>query len=143
MLLRWLVNNYLREAAQGKLQSVIKETLRGGDPAKALEGEPQEQKPPELAPPCDVAFIFALGVEAGGLVDKLTGATVTKCNTFVEHAGTLQGKEIIIAETGMGAEAAAAATADVIKFHEPTWVVSAGFAAGLAEGPAKGDFLMA
>jgi adenosylhomocysteine nucleosidase len=144
MLLRWLVNNYLREAAQGKLQSVLAETLRGGNPAVAAAGaEAEEQKPPELAPPCDVAFIFALGVEAGGLVDKLSGTTVTKCNTFVEHAGTLQGKEIIIAETGVGAEAAAAATADVIKFHEPAWVVSAGFAAGLAEGPGKGDFLMA
>jgi adenosylhomocysteine nucleosidase len=143
MLLRWLVNNYLREAAQGKLQTILQDTLRGGNPEDAAPTEGKESGPPELAPPCDVAFIFALGVEAGGLVDKLKGATVTKCKSFLEHAGTMQGKEIIIAESGVGAEAAAAATEEVIKFHEPAWVVSAGFAGGLADGPQKGDFFMA
>lgn len=146
MLLRWLVNNYLRDAAKGNLQSVLAETLRGINPAAAAAnaGEAsQPQQPPELAPPCDVAFIFALGIESGGLVDKLSGSTITKCPTFLEHAGTMQGKEVIIAESGTGAAAAAAATADVIKFHEPAWVVSAGFAGGLAVGPQKGDFFMA
>ena len=143
MLLRWLVNNYLREAAQGKLQSVFQDTLRGVNPGAAAGQEVENPGPPELAPPCDVAFIFALGVEAGGLVDKLSGATATKCKDFIEHAGSMQGKEIVIAEAGVGAEAAAAATAEVIKFHEPAWVVSAGFAGGLVTGPAKGDFLMA
>lgn len=143
MLLRWLVNNYLREAAQGKFQSVLAKTLRGSNPAAAAGAERQEVGPPELAPPCDVAFIFALGIEAGGLVDKLSGASATKCNSFIEHAGSMQGKEIVIAESGIGAEAAAEATAEVIKFHEPEWVVSAGFAGGLMTGPGKGDFLMA
>ncbi len=143
MLLRWLVNNYLREAAQGKFQSVLAETLRGGSPHAAPSEERKEAGPPELAPPCDVAFIFSLGVEAGGLVDKLSGASATQCKTFIEHAGTLQGKELVIAESGVGADAAAAATAEVIKFHEPAWVVSAGFAGGLADGLHKGDFLMA
>jgi len=143
MLLRWLVNNYLREAAQGKFQSVLAETLRGGNPAAASGAESKEAGPPELAPPCDVAFIFALGIEAGGLVDKMSGASATKCKSFIEHAGSVQGKEIVIAESGIGAVAAAEATAEVIKFHEPEWVVSAGFAGGLVTGPAKGEFLMA
>ncbi len=143
MLLRWLVNNYLREAAQGKFQSVLAETLRGGHPAAAAGAERKEAGPPELAPPCDVAFIFALGIEAGGLVDKMSGASATKCKSFIEHAGSVHGKEIVIAESGIGAKAAAEATAEVIKFHEPEWVVSAGFAGGLTTGPGKGDFLMA
>jgi adenosylhomocysteine nucleosidase len=143
MLLRWLVNNYLREAAQGKLQSVLADTLRGGNPTAAAGAEGQQPGPPELAPPCDVAFIFALGIEAGGLVDKLSGSSSTRCKTFLEHAGCVNGKEVVIAETGVGLEAAAAATADVIKFHEPAWVVSAGFAGGLAAGTDRGDFLMA
>ena len=143
MLLRWLVNNYLREAAQGKFQSVLAETLRGGNPAAVAGAEGKTAGPPELAPPCDVAFIFALGIEAGGLVDKMSGASATKCKSFIEHAGSVQGREIVIAESGIGAVAAAEATAEVIKFHEPEWVVSAGFAGGLVTGPAKGDFLMA
>ena len=138
MLLRWLVNNYLREAAQGKLQSVLADTFRGVNPGAAAREEGKEAGPPVLAPPCDVAFIFALGVEAGGFVDKLSGATATKCKSFIEHAGSMQGKEIVIAESGVGSEAAAEATAEVIKFHEPAWVVSAGFAGGLATGPGKG-----
>src|SRR5689334_859569 len=108
MLLRWLVNTYLRDAAQGHFQSILQETLRPGSSKPAAEGA-KESAPPELAPPCDVAFIFALGIESGGLVDKLTGASATKCKTFLEHAGTLQGKEIVVAESGVGLEAAAAA----------------------------------
>ena len=143
MLLRWLVNNYLREAAQGKLQSVLADTFRGGNPSAAAGVEGKEPGPPELAPPCDVAIIFALGIEAGGMVDKMSGASSTQCKSFMEHAGSVNGKEVVIAESGAGLEAAAAATAEVIKFHEPAWVISAGFAGGLAEGPNKGDFLMA
>ena len=143
MLLRWLVNNYLREAAQGKLQNILQDTLRGGIPDESVPTDEQIAGPPELAPPCDVAFIFALGIEAGGLVDKMKGATATKCKSFLEHAGTIQGKEVVIAESGVGAESAAAATEEVVKFHEPAWVVSAGFAGGLATGPEKGDFFMA
>ena len=143
MLLRWLVNNYLRDAAQGKFQSVLADTFRGVNPGAAAGAEQKAPGPPELAPPCDVAFIFALGIEAGGLVDKMSGSSATKCKTFLEHAGSVQGKEVVIAESGVGLEAAAAATADVIKFHEPAWVVSAGFAGGLTTGPSKGDFLMA
>ena len=143
MLLRWLVNNYLREAAQGKLQSVVMETLRGVNPAAAAGEQAKDAAPPPLAPPCDVAFIFALGIESGGLVDKLSGSSAAKCKTFLEHSGTMQGKEVVIAESGVGPEAAAAATADVIAYHEPAWVISAGFAGGLTAGPQKGDFLMA
>jgi len=143
MLLRWLVNNYLREAAQGQLKSVVMDTLRGVQPGASTAEEGQPATPPELAPPCDIAFIFALGIESGGLIDKLSGSTTTKCKSFLEHAGTMQGKEVVIAESGVGAEAAAAATADVIAYHEPAWVVSAGFAGGLAAGPQRGDFLMA
>lgn len=143
MLLRWLVNNYLREAAQGKLQSILQETLQGGKPTAGATTEGKDTGPPELAPPCDVAFIFALGIESGGLVDKLAGASATKCKSFVEHSGAVQGKEVVIAESGVGPEAAAAATADVIAYHEPAWIVSAGFAGGLTDGPRKGDFFMA
>lgn len=143
MLLRWLVNNYLRDAAQGHLKSVVMDTLRGNMPGAAAAADEKTAGPPELAPPCDVALIFALGIEAGGLVDKLSGVSTTRCKNFVEHAGSVQGKEVVIAESGAGLEAAAAATEEVIKFHEPAWVVSAGFAGGLADGPARGDFLMA
>src|SRR5688500_14559878 len=91
MLLRWLANNYLREAAQGKLQWGLAETCRGASPGAAAGDEAQAAKntgPPELAPPCDVAIIFALGIEAGGMVDKMKGASSTQCKTFMEHAGS-------------------------------------------------------
>ena len=111
MLLRWLVNNYLREAAQGKLQSVVMETLRGVNLAAAAGEQAKDAAPPPLAPPCDVAFIFALGIESGGLVDKLSGSSAAKCKTFLEHSGTMQGKEVVIAESNTTGNPAADGTA--------------------------------
>ena len=73
MLLRWLVNNYLRDAAQEKVREVVADVFT----------ERQPRKPPEQAPagrvsaaaadqgeadtgdefiPCDVVFLFALAI---------------------------------------------------------------------------------
>lgn len=133
MLLRWLANNYLREAAETHLRDAVAGTLQ---PAA-------RQKPGELAPPCDVAFVFALGIEAGGLIDKLQDSSTARGPSFLEHSGVIGGKEIVIAESGMGADAAAKTTADVIEFHQPAWVVSAGFAGALTDDLKRGHFLMA
>jgi len=88
MLLRWLVDQYLREAGQGKVREVVTELTRSArqqvtksaaEIISAPEPRTQNPEPSALAPdsdflPCDVAFIFALGIESGGLVDLLKGA---------------------------------------------------------------------
>ena len=147
MFLRWLLNNYVGQAAQAKLRDSVLESVRDSFRGAASGGERREGGNPsaaeELAPPCDVAFIFALGIESGGLLDLLQQSTATRLPTHQEHAGGFQGKEAVVVESGVGAAAAAQATADVIKFHQPAWVVSAGFAGGLADDLRKGQILMA
>jgi adenosylhomocysteine nucleosidase len=154
MLLRWLVNQYVGQAARQRLQSVVVETLRGAaaaggqpQPGDMGQGEGADRKQPtqseELAPPCDLAVIFALGIESGGTADLLEQPSTTRVGGFAEHAGKLCGKETVVVESGVGPEAAAKATADVIDFHQPLWVVSAGFAGALEGSLRRGHILMA
>src|SRR5262249_13764105 len=143
MLLRWLVNNYLREAAEGKVREVVQTTLQRELPGKAPRAEPQLPTPGSGPPvsdppateflPCDIAFSFALGIESGGLVDSLQEAETSRHPHGTERAGKLAGREVVIVESGMGVKAAARATAEAIKFYQPEWIVSAGFAGALDE----------
>jgi adenosylhomocysteine nucleosidase len=155
MLLRWIVNNYLREAAEGKVREVVSDLLHkqvspqpSPDssvlPPASSAPEPRTPNPEPSDPlPCDVAFLFALGIESGGVVDLLQGAETSRHKHGVEHAGKLAGKEVVIVESGVGAKAAARATTEAIKFYQPRWVVSAGFAGGLNDSLRRGHILMA
>jgi adenosylhomocysteine nucleosidase len=98
-------------------------------------------EPSEIVP-CDAAIIFALGIESGGLVDKLANAETSRHAHGTERAGKLAGREVVIVESGVGAAAARAATA-AIKFYQPRWVISAGFAGALCEPLRRGHILMA
>lgn len=158
MLLRWLVNQYLQDGGQGKVREVVNEFVRGvaapaGERATdhrstdrpTSDSEPRTLNPDNSADfiPTDAVFLFALGIEAGGLVDLTKGVQTAKQSHGVEHAGKLAGKEIVIVEGGVGGKAAALATAEAIKFYQPRWVISAGFAGALDENLRRGHILMA
>jgi adenosylhomocysteine nucleosidase len=151
MLLRWLVNQYVEQAARGQVQrglsSAVREMLGGAQSAPHGDDPASGKRPSAanetLAPPCDVLIAFALGVEAAGTTDLLERATTTRVGGFTEHAGTLRGKEAVVVETGVGGQDAAAAVSNVIDFHEPQWVISAGFAGALVEDVRRGHMLMA
>jgi adenosylhomocysteine nucleosidase len=101
-------------------------------------------KPPERPRDvCHVGVVFALGIEAGGLVDLLQGVVRIDGASFSAREGGLKGRRIVVVESGVGAEAGARATEALIQGHEPRWVISAGFAGGLHENLAQGDILMA
>src|SRR5207253_10878797 len=93
--------------------------------------------------PCDIAFIFALGIESGGLIDRLQGAETSRHAHGIERAGKLGGREVVVIESGVGQKAAARATTEAIKFYQPKWVISAGFAGGLDENLRRGHIVMA
>jgi adenosylhomocysteine nucleosidase len=154
MLLRWIVNNYLREAAEGKVREVLGDVLGGrASPQSAPDSRPPTPDPapspqPRRQPiddplPCDIVFLFALGIESGGLIDKLAGAETSRHKHGTEHAGKLVGKEVVVVEAGVGTKAAARATAEAIKFYQPRWVVSGGFAGGLTDQLRRGHILVA
>jgi adenosylhomocysteine nucleosidase len=154
MLLRWLIDNYVRDAAQGKVREVIGDLAERSLPR--LESQPSpatnlaRHEPDSGRPtrdeeflPCDVAFIYALGIESGGLADLLQGAETSRHAHGVERAGKLTGREVAVIDGGVGQKAAARATAEAIKFYQPRWVISAGFAGGLDEKLRRGHIVMA
>jgi adenosylhomocysteine nucleosidase len=177
MLLRWLVNQYLQDGAQGKVRQAVSEFVRGAtaptnhrppttdrpttdQPAtdqpttdqpttdqpttdQPTTDQPTTDQPASEYLPTDVVFLFALGIEAGGLVDSLKGMQTARQPHGVEHAGKLAGREVVIVEAGVGVKAAARATTEAIKFYQPRWIVSAGFAGALDERLHRGHILMA
>ena len=149
MLLRWLVNQYLHDGAQGKVREVVHDFVRSAvtptaDRPTTNASTPEPRTPnPEPFLPTDVALVFALGIEAGGLVDLVKGVSTAKQPHGVEHAGKIAGREAVIVESGVGGKAAARATAEAIKFYQPRWVISAGFAGALDEQLHRGHILMA
>jgi adenosylhomocysteine nucleosidase len=148
MLLRWLVNQYLRDTAEGKVRGLVNDIVQPArtgarvQPAPVNAAAPTTAEAPEFLP-CDVAFIFALGIESGGLVDQLKDAETSRHPHGIERAGKLAGREVAIVESGVGQQAAARATAEAIKFYQPKWVISAGFAGGLTDNLRRGHIAMA
>jgi adenosylhomocysteine nucleosidase len=139
MLLRWLLNTYLKQAAQEKIMEAVVEAARGSA-RKTSGAEGDETQPP---PPCEIVFLFALEIESGGLVDLLSEAETTRYPTFLERAGYLNGRRVAVIEGGVGRNCAARAAADAITVHRPQWVVSAGFAGALVDELRRGHFLLA
>ena len=135
MMLRWLITNYARQATRQQIQAAVVQTLQ------RISGE--RAAPPADLPPCDVAFVLGTEVEAEGLAKRLQDKVTTRCAAFVEHMGRWCDRQVVVAECGVGAQAAERTTADVIAMHHPAWVVSAGFAAALGDDLRRGHILMA
>lgn len=152
MLLRSLLNQYVRQAAEGKVREVVGGlTQRTPDRLPAAEvaplpathsNQPAAAATPEQILPCEAAFIFALGVESGGLVDRLKDSERSQHAHGIEYAGNLNGREVVIVDGGVGQAAAARATAEIIKFYRPQRVISAGFAGGLTDALRRGHLLL-
>jgi len=104
----------------------------------------EEQGPPrtELAV-CHVGLVFAMGMEAGGLVDKLAGVVKTEGAGFIAREGGYAGKRIVLIESGVGQEKAARAAEILIAGHQPRWLISAGFGGGLDPRVKQGDIVVA
>lgn len=168
MLLRFIVNQWINQTARQKVYELVGAALRGqggapGSPATATtatgertpaaadplganaSGEPSTMPTGQPSAPttCDVALVFALDLEAGGLVDRLERPTTARCARFFEHAGWLQGRRVVIAEAGVGQTAAEQATEDLLALYQPQWLISAGFAGALCPEIRRGHLVMA
>ena len=129
-------------AAQRKMREAATQAAQ-----QAAQGLPpdDEHSPPEPNSEaiCHVGVVFALSIEAGGLIDRLSGVVSTEGAGFVAREGGLHGRRVVLIEAGVGSEQAAQATQALILGHHPRWVISAGFAGGLVDNLAQGDILMA
>lgn len=122
------------------LASLLKQVLAGAAVqarAEADEATAVTQRP------CDVALVFATAGECGGLEDRLEGLLSIKADKLTIKQGGLGGRHVVLAAGGIGQMAARQTTEQLIAGHRPAWVISAGFAGGLAEQLPRGDFLLA
>jgi adenosylhomocysteine nucleosidase len=139
MLRNWILGTAQRRMREAAMQAATGAALERPQPKTAAE-----QGPPEVVrDACHVGLVFALGIEAGGLLDRLQGVIKTEGAGFVAREGGLHGRRLVVVESGIGAEAAGRAAQALVLGHEPGWIISAGFAGGLREGVAKGDIVLA
>lgn len=132
MFVRGILAQWLRNAAQQKLREAAMEAAR-----REIGGEG------EAAPAdCHVGIVFALGVESGGMEDRLGNLTTTQGFGFVAKRGELAGRGVVVMRSGQGLEAAARAAEALLVGHHPRWVISAGFAGGLRPELARHDVVM-
>jgi adenosylhomocysteine nucleosidase len=136
-----LLRAYLMNQAQQKMREAAMQaagqTMADEPP---VSDQPPEPKKPEI---CHVGLVFALSSESGGFVDRLAGLIKTEGFGFVAREGGLNGRRMLVIESGVGREAAARATEALIQGHHPQWVISAGFAGGLDERLKQRDILVA
>jgi len=137
----WLMaqaKDRLREAASQAADSATATTKTASPKTAAEKGPPEVKR--EV---CHVGVVFALGIEAGGLADSLAGVVRTHAAGLVFREGGLDGRRVVMVESGVGRDAAARATQALILGHQPQWIISAGYAGGLSERVAQGDILLA
>lgn len=137
-----LLRNWLMQAAHEQVRQAAQQAAAG-----ATSENHEERSPPPGAAnqdlTCHVGLVFALGIEAGGLVDRLSGVIDTQGAGFTAREGGLDGRRLVIIESGVGAEAAARCSEALIAGHRPKWLISAGFAGALDASLKPGHILMA
>jgi adenosylhomocysteine nucleosidase len=92
---------------------------------------------------CHTAAVFALGAEAGGLEDLLTGVVTVRGHGFSAKEGGLNKRRVVVVRSAAGRDNAAAAVETVIDGHRPQWIISAGFAGGLDPALKRNAILLA
>ncbi len=80
---------------------------------------------------CDVGIVFAVAIEADTFERLATATIATRAVGLTLHEGTVGGRRVAWCISGVGIDAATAATRLLIEGHRPRLVVSAGFAGGL------------
>jgi len=138
MVLRSLLRSWLQNAARQKIRRQVTEAVHRQIAGDAI---PEAERPDGPAP-CHVGIVFALGIEAGGLEDRLQCGVSTRAHGFVVRQCQLDGRQVVLVRSGAGRQPAANVTELLIEAHRPEWVFSAGFAGGLRPELKRHDILM-
>jgi len=136
-MLRRLLGHCLRGAARKRIQDELAQAARRKVAARAAPGETCAENS------CIAGVVFALGIEAGGLVDLLARPVTRRLPAGVVRLGRLRGGAVALIQSGAGPQRAAAAARALLAGHRPRWIVSAGFAGGLAPQVKRHDLVLA
>ncbi|NLE39346.1 MAG: hypothetical protein GX621_15100 [Pirellulaceae bacterium] len=137
-MFRNVLHNLLRAKARDTVRREVEKTVadRVARDKNAVDRESENTA-------CDVGIVFALEIEAGGLIDLLAEPVTLRGRGFVVRRGTLGGRRVAVATSGAGWDHARRAAEALIDGHRPRWIISAGFAGGLSPALARHDIVMA
>lgn len=79
----------------------------------------------------DVGMVFAMPMEAAGVVDRLEQSRTFRGDGLRFHSGRFCGHHVAVVESGIGQEKALAAAERLIRVFRPDRLLSAGYAGGL------------
>ena len=85
----------------------------------------------------DIGFVFALPMEAAGIVDRLTDRKTTIGGGRKFYTGRLGKYRVVVVESGVGQEKAGRAAAALIDTFHPKRLISAGYSGALSAGPKR------
>jgi len=109
-------------------------TLNGDEKAKKVKSS---EEPPRIG------IIGALPEEVGELEKQLTNATQRKHGLMDFTSGSLNGREVVIARSGVGVIYASSVVTTMIEHYHVTTVIFTGVAGGIKEGIKVGDIIVA
>jgi len=89
----------------------------------------------------DAGIVFALAVEADAFERLVEGRREFRASRLTFHTGRVAGRSIAWCVSGIGGEAAEAATRQLIAGHRPRCVITAGFAGALDPGISRGSVI--
>ncbi len=93
--------------------------------------------------PGPIAILAALRDELSPIERRLTGRRRVRAEGGSYAAGFLGGREVVLAQTGVGSQAARQAADWLIRSASPGVLIGVGFAGGLKPGLALGDIAIA
>lgn len=134
-MLRHLITQWLTSQVTPQLQArlhqaaadSVREAIQGAAEANAEYEQARQSKPVACG------FVFATPQEYGCLTDFMSAKTVTRAGGFKYIDGRLANRRVVLVESGIGAEKAAAATCALVQAFQPERIVSAGFSGALVE----------
>ena len=136
---KWLATRWLRQQVQQEAFRAAEDALRKRA-AQASEADDESAEQP--APTCDVAIVFAIGGEAGGVLDRMTDKSQFRASGFDTTIGKFDERRVAVGVGGIGQAAAAKVCDAIITAHRPRWIISAGYAGGLQASLARGEILL-
>lgn len=91
-----------------------------------------------------IAFLGAMKIEVEGIQAQMTEIAIQKVGPYEFYCGKLHGKEIVVAQCGIGKVSAAACATALIQTCHPDLLVNTGVAGGLlkAQGMRTGDLVI-
>lgn len=90
----------------------------------------------------EIGLVFALSMEAAGIVDRLQESERTRGNGLTFYTGNFTGHRVVVVETGIGESAALRGAELLLDLYRPKRLLSAGYAGGLTKRLGRNELVI-